>query len=306
MEKVNIQKLQQEKPIQELLEFSIINVNKPSRITSFGVVEQIKNILGVTKTGHFGTLDLKVTGVLPIALGRACKLCEYFMHHDKVYVGKMHLHSDISEEKLKQEMEKFNGKIMQKPPVKSAVKRVLRPRTINKFEITEKDGKTVSFIADVEAGTYIRKLISDLGENIGGAHMIELKRIRAGLFKQENSYKIEEIAKAFEIYKEKKDETKLREILIPAEIITEILPVVQVKDNEKTIKDLLNGISLKKQDIEDEKIPDYELFLVFCKDRFIGIYEKNNEKIDEKADEESEEMNEGNKEILAKAKFVLN
>lgn len=155
---INLEKIKQTKPIQELLEFSIINVNKPSRITSFGVVERIKNILGVTKTGHFGTLDLKVTGVLPIALGRACRLCEYFMHHDKVYVGKMHLHSDISKEILKQEMKKFNGRIMQKPPVKSAVKRVLRPRTINKFEITEKNERDVSFIADVEAGTYIRKL----------------------------------------------------------------------------------------------------------------------------------------------------
>lgn len=244
---IDIDKIRKEKPLKELLEFSIINVNKPSRITSFGVVERIKNILGVTKTGHFGTLDLKVTGVLPIALGRACKLCEYFMHHDKVYVGKMHLHSDISEEKLKQEIEKFNGKIMQKPPVKSAVKRVLRQRTVNKFEITEKNERTASFIADVEAGTYIRKLIADLGENIGGAHMTELKRIQAGLFKQENSYEIEEITKAFELWKEKADETKLREILIPAEIITELLPVVQVKPDEKIIRDLLNGIALKNR-----------------------------------------------------------
>ncbi len=155
---MDIEKIQQSKPIQELLEFSIINVDKPSGCTSFDVADKIRKIFGARKTGHFGTLDLKVTGVLPIALGRACKLCEYFMHHDKVYVGKMHLHSDISEEKLKQEMEKFNGKIMQKPPVKSRVKRVFRPRTINKFEITEINGKNVSFIADVEAGTYIRKL----------------------------------------------------------------------------------------------------------------------------------------------------
>jgi len=290
---MNLKKIHQTKPIQELLEFGIINIDKPSRITSFGVVERIKNILGVTKTGHFGTLDLKVTGVLPIALGKACRLCEYFMHHDKVYVGKMHLHSDISEKTLKQEMEKFNGKIMQKPPVKSAVKRVLRPRTINKFEITEKNGRDVSFIADVEAGTYIRKLISDLGENIGGAHMIELKRIRAGLFKEENSYKIEEITKAFELYKEKADETKLREILIPAEIITELLPVVHIKKDEKIIKDLLNGIALKKQDLEDEEqIPNSNLFLVFSKDKFIGIYEKINE-IE-------------NEDKIAKSKFVLN
>ena len=102
--------------------------------------------------------------------------------------------------------------------------------------------------------------------------MIELKRIRAGLFKEEESYSLEEITKAFELYKEKGNETKIREILIPAEIITELLPVVQVKDNEKTIKNLLNEIVLKKQDLEDEKqIPDSNLFLVFSKERFIGI-----------------------------------
>lgn len=305
--KIDIKKIQSSKPIEELLEFSIINVNKPSRITSFGVVERIKNILGVTKTGHFGTLDLKVTGVLPIALGRACKLCEYFMHHDKVYIGKMHLHSDISEETLKQEMRRFNGKIMQKPPVKSAVKRILRPRTVNKFEITEKNGREVSFIADVEAGTYIRKLCSDLGENIGGAHMIELKRIRAGLFKEENSYSLEEIAKAFELYKEKGNETKLREILIPAEIITELLPAIQIKDNEKTIKNLLNGIALKKQDLEDEEqIPDPLLFLVFSKERFIGIYEKITEEDKERRIKKEDENKITDEEIIAKTKFVLN
>jgi len=283
---IDIQKLQQEKPIKELLEFSIINVNKPSRMTSFGVVEQIKNILGVTKTGHFGTLDLKVTGVLPIALGRACKLCEYFMHHDKVYVGKMHLHSDISEEKLKQEIMKFNGRIMQKPPVKSRVKRVLRPRTVNKFEITEKNERTASFIADVEAGTYIRKLISDLGENIGGAHMIELKRIRAGLFKEENSYKIEEIAKAFELYKEKGDETKLREILIPAEIISEIIPVMQAK--EEAVKQLLTGKPISRQDLKEE-MPNSEIFAIFLGDKFIEVARKSDDG-----------------EIIARPEFVYN
>ena len=290
--KINIDKISQEKPIKELLEFSILNIDKPSHITSFGVVDRVRKILGIKRVGHFGTLDLKVTGVLPIALGKACRLCEYFMHHDKVYVGKMHLHSDISEEKLKQEMEKFNGRIMQKPPVKSAVKRVLRPRTINKFEITEKTERDVGFIADVEAGTYIRKLISDLGENIGGAHMIELRRLRAGLFEEKQSISLEEVTKAFELYKEKGDKTKLREILIPAEIITKILPVVQVKNNEKTIKDLLNGIVLKKQDLEDEKqIPNSNLFLVFNKDKFIGIYEKINEEYEED---------------VARSKFIFN
>ncbi len=123
------------KSINELLEFCIINVDKPAGCTSFDVVEKIKHLFNARKCGHFGTLDPMVTGVLPIAINRAVKLTDYFMHKDKVYIGKFRVHKEISEEKLKNEMKKFVGKIMQKPPVKSAVKRQLRERTVHKFEI---------------------------------------------------------------------------------------------------------------------------------------------------------------------------
>ncbi len=283
---INISKIQQEKPIQELLEFCIINIDKPAGFTSFDIVEKIRILFGARKTGHFGTLDPMVTGVLPIAINRACKLCNYFMHHDKIYIGKMRLHSEVSKVKLQEEMEKFIGKIMQKPPVKSAVKRVLRQRTVNKFEIIKKHEKIVEFIADVEAGTYIRKLVSDLGENIGGAHMIKLRRIKAGIFNIKNSFSISEVEQAFKLYKEKNNETKLREILTPAEIISEILPVFQIKPDN--LKQILTGKPLMKKDIKGE-LPDSDRSAVFLKDRFIGIYKK---------------VNEGS--IIARTEFVLN
>jgi len=273
---VNTSKTQSEKPISELLEFSIIVLDKPAGLTSFSAINKIGEILNVKKVGHFGTLDPMVTGVLPFALNRACKLVEYFMHHNKEYVGKMYVHKKISKKKLEKEMKKFIGKIKQKPPVKSRVKRVERQRTINKFKIIKIEEKIISFHCDVEAGTYIRKLIHDLGENIGGAHMIELRRIRAGIFKENQAHSIEEIEKAFEKY-EKGDENLLRKILIPAEIISEILPVVKIK--EKNIKQLLNGKPLTKQDIENikdiEELPNSGLFCAFIKNQFIGIYEKN-------------------------------
>jgi len=286
MVEMNLENIQKQKPIQELLEFCIINVNKPSGSTSFDVVEKIRKILGVKKTGHFGTLDPKVTGVLPVAINRACRLTRYFMHKDKEYVGKMYLHSEISKAELEEEMKKFTGKIMQKPPVKSRVKRVERERMINRFEITDKQGKEVDFIADVEAGTYIRKLIHDLGEKRGGAHMIELRRIKAGIFEEDKSFKIEEIKHAFKLWKEKKDDSKLRKILIPAEIISEILPIVQTKP--ETVKSLLNGRPFVKSDLK-EKLPDSELFAVFCEERFIEIARKVNKK-----------------DIIARPEFVLN
>jgi len=286
MEKIDIKQIQSSKPIQELLEFCIINVDKPAGMTSFDVAEKIRKIFWARKTGHFGTLDPMVTGVLPVVLNRACKLSEYFMHHDKVYIGKMYIHKDISEEKLKEEMKKFVGKIKQMPPVKSAVKRQLRERKVNKFEVLKINGKFVEFIADVEAGTYIRKLCSDLGEKIGGAHMTELRRIKAGIFEEKNSFSVESIENAFKLWKEKNDESKIRNILIPAEIISEILPVAQVKS--ENLKPILTGKPIFKKDMIG-KLPDAEIFAIFSEDKFIGVYRK--------VDEED---------IIGRAEFVLN
>jgi len=277
-----------QKPINELLEFSIINVDKPAGITSFKTADKVRKIFNARKTGHFGTLDPMVTGVLPIAINRACKLSDYFMKKDKEYSGKMRIHKNISKEDLEKEMNKFLGKIMQKPPVKSRVKRVNRERTINKFRIIKMHKKIVEFESDVQAGTYIRKLISDLGEKTGGAHMTELRRIRAGIFYEKDSHTLEEIYNAFQAYKDGNEE-KLRKILIPAEIIKQIITSVQVKD--EALSHLLNGKNLLKESIIG-KIPNSELISVFCKDRFIGIYKRI-------------EDNENSK-IVARPEFVKN
>ena len=144
MTNVNISKLQKEKPIKELINFSILNIDKPTDCTSFDVVDKIRRMFsefGIEKCGHFGTLDTNVSGVLPIAINRACKLSKYFMKSDKEYVGKMKLHSDISKEELETQMNKFIGKIKQLPPQRSNVKRIVREREITRFEIIKKEGK---------------------------------------------------------------------------------------------------------------------------------------------------------------------
>ena len=278
---IDIKKIREEKPIKELLEFCILNVDKPADCTSFDVADKIRRIFDARKTGHFGTLDPMVTGVLPVALNRACKLVGYFMHRDKTYIGKMQLHKDISKEELKKEMKKFIGKIKQMPPVKSAVKRQLREREVKRFEIIKINGKVAEFIAEVEAGTYIRKLISDLGEKIGGAHMIELRRTKAGIFEEKNSFSLDYIEKITN------NEEKLRNILIPAEIINEILPVVQIKEDKNNLKQILTGKPLMKKDLIN--IPNADLFTLFLENRFIGIYRKVEEE-----------------EVIARAEFVLN
>ncbi|MFH1802680.1 MAG: RNA-guided pseudouridylation complex pseudouridine synthase subunit Cbf5 [archaeon] len=276
-----------EKPIKQLIQFSLINLDKPAGPTSFQVSQFVKKALNISKTSHMGTLDPQVTGVLPITLGRACKLSEYFMHKDKKYVGIMRIHEDLPIEKLKKLMKEFTGKITQLPPVKSRVKRAFREREVKQFELLEKKGKDVLFIADVEAGTYIRKLCSDLGDKIGGAHMLELRRVKASIFTEndDNFVNLYDFEKAAKEYNEG-NEIPLRKILVPAEqAIKKVLPVAQL--SEKNIKQILTGKPLEKEDLL--KIPEEETFAAFNNETFIGIYKK--------VDQDN---------IVAKAEFVFN
>lgn len=252
--------------MKELLEFGIINIDKPSGPTSFDISDFVRKKLKLRKTSHFGTLDPKVTGVLPISTNRACKLAGYFIGSDKEYVGVMRIHKDVSLEKIKKIIkEKFMGKIQQLPPVKSRVKRAEREREIKKFELLEKNGKNILFQVECQAGTYIRKLVSDLGNEIGGAHMLELRRIRAGIFKEGDSINLYDFEKALE------DDKKLKNIIIPAEIITKLHPTVQVK--KTSVKNLLTGKPISHDDVEDKvKIDKDKTICVFQEDRFIGMY----------------------------------
>ncbi|GBE19926.1 MAG TPA: RNA-guided pseudouridylation complex pseudouridine synthase subunit Cbf5 [Candidatus Pacearchaeota archaeon] len=259
------------KSIQELLEFGIININKPSGPTSFDVSDFVRRTLKLRKTSHFGTLDPKVTGVLPVALNRACKLTGYFLGEDKEYIGIMRIHEDISLDKIKKAIkDKFTGKILQTPPVKSRVKRQERQREIKKFELLEKSDKDILFHVECEGGTYIRKLVDDLGKELGiGAHMLELRRIRAGIFK-ENDKEYPSI-NLYDLEKASKDNKLLKKIIIPAEIITELHPRIDIKGDN--VKQVLTGKPIHKSDLKNqEKKKTGEIVVIFSEDRFIGMY----------------------------------
>lgn len=265
----------QEKPIQELLKFSIINIDKSSGPTSFQISQFVKNSLKINKTSHFGTLDPQVSGVLPVALGRACRLNEYFMHRDKTYVGIMRLHKDIEDKVLHEVMKKFIGKIIQLPPVRSRIKRAPREREVKKFQIIEREEKDILFETQVQAGTYIRKICDDIGKEIGGAHMLELRRTKASIFSEKDSINLYDFERAVEEYK-KGNENLLKKILIPAEeAIVKVMPQIQTK--ESSVKQLLTGKPLMKSDLQD-KIPEEEVFAVFYQDKLIAIYKKSSER----------------------------
>ncbi len=278
---MDLEKIKSKKSIKELLEFGIINIDKPSNPTSFNVSDFVHRTLkefGIRKTSHFGTLDPKVTGVLPVALNRGCKLTGFFIGEDKEYVGIMRMHEDVSQKKIEKAIKKkFTGVIKQTPPKKSRVKRVEREREIKRFEILEQDGKDFVFIAEVQGGTYIRKLIDDLGKELGiGAHMLELRRIRAGIFEEDGedngypSVNLYDFEKAVEEFK-KGDEGALRKIIIPGEIVSELYEVLEIKSS--SVKKALTGKPLEKSDFVDLKkdIEKEEIVCIFCDDDFIEM-----------------------------------
>ncbi len=267
---MNLDKLKQEKSIKELLEFGILNIDKPAGMTSFDVSDFIRRKLKLRKTSHFGTLDPMVTGVLPIALNRGVKLTGFFLGEDKEYEGTMRIHKEVSLEEIQKAIsEKFIGKIIQKPPVKSRVKRQEREREIKLFQLLEKKGKDITFNTEVQGGTYIRKLISDLGEYMGiNMHMIALRRIRAGIFKVKDSIPLKDI--------EKFSEEELKEKIIPAEIVSEVYEPVEIK---KQIKEkVLHGRPIFYEDLKEKK--DFQIgkiISIFSDNKFIGMFKVVNE-----------------------------
>ncbi|MCS7135078.1 MAG: hypothetical protein N3E38_01680 [Candidatus Aenigmarchaeota archaeon] len=173
----------------------IVLVDKPSNLTSRQVCDIVKNKLHANKVGHSGTLDINATGLLLIAIDEATKIMPLFERMDKVYEGIMHLHKDVDDERLEKCIKNFVGRIIQKPPVKSRVKRVERERNVYFFDIIERFGRDVKFLTKVEAGTYIRKLVHDIGMEIGGAHLKFLRRLQIGYFSINEAVKIENLSK---------------------------------------------------------------------------------------------------------------
>ncbi|MGY4884098.1 MAG: RNA-guided pseudouridylation complex pseudouridine synthase subunit Cbf5 [Nanobdellota archaeon] len=287
---MNIEEIKQGKTIKELLEFGIINIDKPSGPTSFSVSEFVCKKLGLRKTSHFGTLDPKVTGVLPVGLNRACKLTGYFLGEDKEYVGVMRIHEELPLEKIKEAIQKkFLGVITQMPPVKSRVKRQDREREIYSFELLEEgeDKKDILFRVKCQGGTYIRKLIDDLGSELNiGAHMLELRRTDAGIFNEEFAVDMYEFEKAVDEYKNGNEEL-LKNIIIPGEIIAKIYPEIQIK--EEGLKQIFTGKPIYKKDlVKDEGWKINSIVSAFCNNRFVGMYKVFR-----------------GKEIFAKSEFVM-
>lgn len=234
-----------ERPLQLYLDHGLIVLDKPKGPSSHEVTEAVRRVLEYPgKIGHCGTLDPKVTGVLPIVLGNATKLSKLITGYDKEYVGVLYLHGDVPQEELTSALRKFTGPVFQRPPVRSAVKRSLRVRRIYSIELLGSEGRFHRLRVRVESGTYIRKLFFDIGEFLGvGGSMRELRRVRAGTLTEDLCVTLDDLRDAYEGWKEGGDERKLREVVLPLEEAVRNLPKMYVKDS--AVASVAHGASLK-------------------------------------------------------------
>jgi H/ACA ribonucleoprotein complex subunit 4 len=221
----------EERTVEELLRLGVINLDKPSGPTSHQVSAWVKEIVGVEKAGHGGTLDPRVTGVLPVALSDSTRALGALLAGDKEYVGVMRLHQDVQRKKVEDIFSDFKGEIFQLPPVRSAVKRELRKRTVHELDLMEIDGRDALFEVRCESGTYIRTLCNDIGEALGvGAHMADLRRTRTASFKEKNSHILQDLKDAWVAWESDGDDGPIREVIEPMERLMDHLPSVQIKD----------------------------------------------------------------------------
>jgi len=219
--------------IEQLLNYGIILLDKPPGPTSHETVAWTKRILKLPKIGHSGTLDPQVSGVLPLGLGEATKALGILLLGPKEYHALGRVHSLPSKEKLEEIINLFRGEIFQKPPQRSAVVRQTRTRTIHEFEVLEQKERLLLTRVLCESGTYIRKLYYDIGEILGpGATMIELRRTRVDQFYETDGLvTLHELADAFALWEEKKDDSKLMKIIKPVEYAFSELKSVIIRDS---------------------------------------------------------------------------
>jgi H/ACA ribonucleoprotein complex subunit 4 len=232
-----------ERSLADYIKFGLIVVDKQAGPTSHEIVAWVKKLLELDRAGHGGTLDPKVTGVLPIGLQESTKVVQALLESGKEYVCVMRTHTDVEESKVIEALGLFVGEIFQRPPVRSSVRRRLRTRVIYSIDYYEGEGRNWLFRVECQSGTYIRKLCYDVGEILGcGAHMQELRRSRSGPFTEADLVSMYDLSEALDSFKEEGDEAMLRRVIRPMEDALGLLPKIWIRDS--AVDALCNGAAL--------------------------------------------------------------
>lgn len=255
-----------------MIEKGIIIMDKPCGHTSHEITSFVRKITGSNKSGHAGTLDPEVSGVLPIALGKDTKMLRFIAGKDKIYVGIIKFKEELPEERIKELFSQFVGEVEQLPPKMSAVKKVKRKRVVFYLKFLEKEGKKILFETKVSAGTYIRTLCVDIGKKAKiPARMEELRRIAVGHIRENECATMQELIDAIWLYENKKDDSLLRKIINPIE---KFLMYKKITIKELAADALRSGAQLMAPGIilVEERIEKDDLVLLYTeKNDFIGI-----------------------------------
>ena len=214
-----------ERSIEALLAFGVVNLDKPPGPSSHQVSAWMRDLVGVERAAHAGTLDPKVTGCLPVLLGDATRLSSALLGR-KEYVAVLELHGSAPSD-LEAVLSEFVGPIYQKPPRKSAVARQLRVREVYGIDVLDRADRRVLLRIACESGTYVRKLCHDLGLALGtGAHMGDLRRTATEPFDDSTLVTMHDVTDALAAWREEGDEEAVRAVVSPAERAIEHLPRV--------------------------------------------------------------------------------
>ena len=219
--------------IDELMGSGVILVNKPRGPTSHQLAAWARNLLGIKKLGHGGTLDPFATGVLTLLCGRATRLTDIVLSGDKRYVGVMRFSGEVDENRIREALSSLVGRSYNVPPKESAVKVRVRSRIFSSIDLLDIDSSSRIVVVEVfcEAGTYIRTLARDLGLMVGSkCELIELHRTQAGSFDSSMACTMQQLTDALHIYREHGDDRGIRRLICPIERLLSHLPKLVVKD----------------------------------------------------------------------------
>ena len=282
----------------------IINILKPTGMTSHDVVSCVRRTLNMKKVGHTGTLDPDAAGVLPICLGRATKVSELILNKYKSYICELTLGIEtdtydssgtilyrnddlnIEESKIREAFKSQEGEIEQLPPVYSALKINgqkmcdlarkgkadsidIKPRKVNikKIDILNISQNKITFYVECSKGTYVRSICHDIGEYLNcGGHMSFLLRTSSGRFNLENSITLEELEQL-------KENGCLEEHLYDIDYVLNNLQRAELNPSAK--KYYINGGAIDSRRFAIKKSKDNNnddnLVRVYCEDIFVGV-----------------------------------
>ena len=282
----------------------IINVNKPAGWTSQDVCSKLRHVLHIKKIGHTGTLDPMATGVLPVCMGKATRIIEYYDKDTKSYHASMKLgittdtlditgevletsgYSKVSEKAVKEAFKAYAGHVLQIPPKYSALKIngkraydlaregknfEIKAREIiiydNSITRIDLEAGEIEFDVTCSKGTYIRTICDDIGRELGcGAVMTALTRTASGFFRIEDSHTLEEIMEA---------EDPLGSMMIPADITLEKLGKIELNNNRITA--FLNGNSSWSNGFRITETSSFDsMYRVYGNGSFLGVGEVEN------------------------------